>query len=81
MVVGIPPDPDKGKVGVEVRVAIFFDGTLNNRYNTSARLNHLSAATQLGGWHKLREFLFERRNSGIPKPKKNTDQERMRWSS
>lgn len=49
MVVGIPPDPDKGKTGVDVRVAVFFDGTLNNRYNTTARIKQLGSATQLGG--------------------------------
>jgi hypothetical protein len=36
--VGAPPPPPAGKTGVTVRVAIFFDGTKNNRSNTTKRL-------------------------------------------
>ena len=38
--VGDPPPPPAGKEGVIVRVAIFFDGTKNNRSNTAKRLSH-----------------------------------------
>lgn len=48
-VVGKAPDPDKDKEGIDITVAIFFDGTLNNRYNTAARLNKLAAANRYGG--------------------------------
>ena len=48
-VVGTAPDPDKDKEGIDITVAIFFDGTLNNRYNTAARLNKIVAAQQYGG--------------------------------
>ncbi|RZK23373.1 MAG: hypothetical protein EOO56_05315 [Hymenobacter sp.] len=37
--VGEPPTPPDGRTGVIIRVAIFFDGTKNNRNNTAKRLN------------------------------------------
>lgn len=49
VVVGKAPDPDKNKTGITVMVTVFFDGTLNNRYNTAARLNKLSGADRYGG--------------------------------
>ena len=49
VVVGKAPDPDKNKTGITVTVTVFFDGTLNNRYNTAARLSRLSGADRYGG--------------------------------
>ena len=37
-VVGEPTPPPAGKTGVEIKVALFFDGTMNNRTNTEARI-------------------------------------------
>ena len=58
--VGEPAAAPAGKEGVAVRVAIFFDGTKNNRTNPAQRLNDpnglLSEAEGCG--EQLRQFLF-----------------------
>lgn len=33
------PEHEPGKIGVDIRLTLFFDGTLNNRTNTNKRLN------------------------------------------
>lgn len=49
VVVGDKKEPGKNQVGVTVTVALFFDGTLNNRYNTGARINQTAANKRYGG--------------------------------
>ena len=47
--VGDPPPPPAGKEGVIVRVAVFFDGTKNNRSNTTKRLTSKGAILKVDG--------------------------------
>ena len=45
--VGDPPDPEEGKKAVLFKVALFFDGTMNNRTNSKLRLD-MNAAIKDG---------------------------------
>jgi len=71
--VGEPPPPPAGQVGVTIRVAIFFDGTKNNRSNTAKRLNDRrilqvkdhDAGSSYGNYYSnpaIHEFMNNRRD-------------------
>jgi len=71
--VGAPSPPPAGQVGVTIRVAIFFDGTKNNRSNTTKRLNDRrilqveghDAGSSYGNYYSnpaIHEFMNNRNN-------------------
>lgn len=45
-VVGEPPPAPPGKEGLEIKLCLFFDGTLNNRNNTNVRLGQPTMEAQ-----------------------------------